>query len=326
MRRMVGRVLAIGGWMAWQLSRRLASLPGIGPRVARYGATGVAGVLLVVALLPFVIPLFDPQPQAVTVQAVLDGRAHQPGAWLRLAGNVVALDTTPTGAEGSFAILADRINPLRSIVLEGDVGSVLGQQANVTGHLEEAIVVIDTDDLPIEATVAGTPPTIVNDRILRLDAAPKPERVALWPLAIPPLLVSALVLLGGRAGYPVFRESFEVDVLVGPLGPGERVPAAYGGTLGDHVARLDDPGSALLLVRRGPKGNVLTAQPLTEQGPPPAAVAIGGGWTSGRVGYVHTVTETVPALTVRSEGVDATFMFASVGERDRVAALIAVGG
>jgi hypothetical protein len=39
---------------------------------------------------------------------------------------------------------------------------------------------------------------------------------------------------------------------------------------------------------------------------------------------VHTVTETVPALEVRSELVDATFLFARNPERDRVAALVTV--
>jgi hypothetical protein len=75
----------------------------------------------------------------------------------------------------------------------------------------------------------------------------------------------------------------------------------------------------------GPKGNLLTAQPLPDDGgvaPPP--VTIGGGWTSGRIGDVHAVRETVPALIIRSELVDATFLFARTAERDRVAALIAI--
>jgi len=325
MRRMIGRILAFGGWMAWQVSRRLATLPAIGPRVARYGATGVAALLLLLAAVPFIIPLFDAQPQTITVQAILDGRTHDADAWVRLSGNVVELETSPTGAEGAFALLADRINPLRSVVVEGDIRPLLGEQTNVTGRLTEAIVVIDTDELPIEATVAGTPPTIVNDRVVLLDAAPKAERVSLWPLSILPLLAAILVFIGGRIGYPVFRESFEVDVLAGPLAAGERVPAAFGGRVGSNRAELSEPGAVLFMVRRGPKGNVLTAQPLAEAGPAPAPVTIGGGWTSGKTGYVYTVTETVPAMVVRSAEVDATFLFAKPSERDRIAALIAVG-
>jgi hypothetical protein len=53
-------------------------------------------------------------------------------------------------------------------------------------------------------------------------------------------------------------------------------------------------------------------------------VTIGGGWTVGRVGDVHALTETVPALIIRSELVDATFLFARTAERDRVAALVSV--
>jgi hypothetical protein len=81
----------------------------------------------------------------------------------------------------------------------------------------------------------------------------------------------------------------------------------------------------LLIVRQGPKGNLLTAQPLTDDGGvAPAPVTIGGSWTAGRLGYVYTVSETVPALVLRSELVDTTFLFARTAERDRVAALVTV--
>ncbi len=78
-------------------------------------------------------------------------------------------------------------------------------------------------------------------------------------------------------------------------------------------------------MRRGPKGNLLTAQPLADDGGvAPAPVTIGGSWTTGRLGYVYTVSETVPALVLRSELVDATFLFARTAERDRVAALVTI--
>jgi hypothetical protein len=165
----------------------------------------------------------------------------------------------------------------------------------------------------------------VPDRLLELDPTPKPVRVVLWPLSILPLLLAAMLVIGSRVGYPVFRTTSEIDVLTGPLGPGERLPAAYGGRIGPNVRALADPGGALLLVRRGPKGNLLTAQPLADDGGvAPAPVTIGGSWTSGRIGYVYTVSETVAALLIRSELVDATFLFARRAERDRVAALITV--
>ncbi len=78
-------------------------------------------------------------------------------------------------------------------------------------------------------------------------------------------------------------------------------------------------------MRSGPKGNLLTAQPLADDGGvAPAPVTIGGNWTTGRLGYVYTVSETVPALVLRSELVDATFLFARTTERDRVAALVTI--
>lgn len=289
----------------------------------RTGATAAGIVLLVLAVVPVILPLFDAQPDDVRVQRILDG-AVADGAWVRLSGTTVALTDSPTGQPGSYGILADAVNPLRSVVVRGDVESAIASPANVTGHVVAAPVAIDPETLPIEATVAGTPPTIVADRLIELDSTPKAHRASLWPLALIPLLLGGMLVAGARIGYPLFRQTFEVDVLAGPLNPGERVPAAFGGRVGPNVRDLADPGAALLMVRHGPKGNVLSAQPLADEGPAPAPVAIGGGWTSGQIGYVYTVTETVPALTIRSEDVDATFLFARTTERDRIAALIAV--
>jgi hypothetical protein len=322
---MVGRFLAICGWLAWQVGRRLRAMRL--PAALSRNAAGAAGVLLLVlAVVPLVLPSLDAQPQEATVQAVLDGRLGQAGTWVRLHGSAIALEETPTGVDGSFAILADATNPLRSIVVQGDVQTAIDSPDNITGRLADAVVTIDPETLPIEATVAGTPPQIVTDRILALDPTPKPLRASLWQLSILPAVLGAMLLVGTRTGYPIFRETYEIDVLSAPLGPGERLPAAFGGRVGPNTHDLGDPGAALLLVRRGPKGNVLTAQPLADSGgAPPAPVAIGGGWTSGRTGYVYTVTESVPALTVKAEEVDATFLFANPRERDRVAALVAVG-
>lgn len=313
---MVGRLFALCGWLAWQLGRPFG-------RFGRAVVALLAAALLVVAAVPIVVPLLDPQPEDIGVQQIFDGTVSASEGWVRLRGRIVPLDEAPTAdRRGDFALLIDADEPLRAIVVATDAEAATG--AVVTGHLEPAAVEV-TEELPIEATVAGTPPRVVPDRLLLADAASKPEREVWWPLSIPPVVLAILLLVGSRVGYPVFRRTVEVDVLSGPLGPGERLPAAYGGRVGSHRRELADPGGALLLVRRGPRGNVLTAQPLADDGgPAPAAVTIGGGWTSGRLGYVHTVSESVPALMVRSDLVDATFLFARVAERDRVAALIAV--
>jgi len=284
----------------------------------------VAVVLLVLATVPIALPLLNPQPEDVTVQQIFDGATSHPDGWLRLRGRITPLDESPTGQPGSFALLVDEANPLRAVVVEGS--SELEAQASIalTGTLSAGAVAVE-EELPIEATVAGTAPRVVANQLVALDPAPTPMRTVLWPLAIPPVLLATILLLGTRAGYPIFRPTSEIDVLASPLTPGERVPSAYGGRIGPNQADLADPGGALLLVRRGPKGNLLTAQPLTDgDGPAPAPVTIGGSWTSGRIGEVHTVRETVAALQVRSELVDATFLFARTAERDRVAALVAV--
>lgn len=279
-------------------------------------------MLLVLAALPIVIPQLDPQPQDVTVQEVFDSAVTEPTGWVRLQGRVVPLSDSPTGERGRFALLVDEVDTLRAIVLHTDDPAEAAASTSVTGHLEAAAVAVE-EDLPIEATVAGTPPQVVPGQVVLLDAAPLAERIVLWPLSVLPVLLALFLLIGARVGYPIFRPTSEIDVLSGPLGPGERLPAAYGGRVGPNVRHLADPGGALLVVRRGPKGNLLTAQPLADDGGvAPQPVTIGGSWTTGRIGYVYTASETVPALVIRSELVDATFLFARTAERDRVAALI----
>lgn len=316
---MIGRALAGCGWLAWQVRRPFGRRSGR-RRAAPYV---VAGLLVVLAALPIAVPMLDPQPQDVTVEDINDNLVTEPSGWVRLRGEVVPLPESPTGEPGEYALLVDEADTLQAIVLSADEQLQAAESTMVTGHVESAVAIVE--EVPFEATVFGTPPEVVTDRIVELDGVAKPERDTWWPLSILPLMLAVLLVIGAGTGYPIFRQTTEVDVLSTPLGPGERLPAAWGGTLGASERDLGDPGAALLVVRPGPKGNVLTAQPLPDDdGPAAQPVAIGGGWTSGRVGYVYTATETVPALIVRAEIVDATFLFARTGERDRVAALIAV--
>jgi hypothetical protein len=324
---MMGRLLAVCGWLAWQVGRpfRRAGLR----RDARPAVAGVAILLLILAALPIVLPQFAPQPTDAGVDDIFQGVVTAPDSWLRLHGRLFPLTESPTGQDGNFALLVDDAKALRAIVVQADVRfepmapeEVASQ--TVTGRLRALGASVE-EDLPIEATVAGSPPRIVPDRVLELDPVITAERSVLWPLSILPALLGIVLLIGVRIGYPLFRRSSVVDVLAAPLGPGERLPAAYGGQVGPNERPLADPGATLLLVRRGPRGNLLTAQPLAEDGGvAPGPVTIGGSWTSGRIGDVYTVRETVPALVVRSELVNATFLFARTAERDRVAALVAV--
>lgn len=284
----------------------------------------IALILLGAASLPIVAPLLEPQPEDVTVQQIFDGTTTHPEGWVRLRGRVVGLRQSPTGERGPFALLVDADNSLRAIVLRGGARRPDADLAVLTGFLTPATVIVE-EELPDAAKVAGTPPRIVPDQVVGVDPVAKSERTSAWPLAIPPVILAGIILLGIRAGYPVFRPTTEIDVLAGPLAVGERVPTAYSGRIGPNRRPMTDPGGALLLVRRGPTGNFLTAQPLADDGGvAPAPVLIGGSWTSGRIGSVHTMTETVPALELRSELVDATFLFARNTERDRVAALVTV--
>lgn len=321
----MGRFLAVCGWLAWQVRRPFRRTPV--RRVPNLPVFVLAAIFAGLVFVPIVIPLLDPQPLDTDVPAVFDGQVTDPGTWLRIRGRAFPLATSPTGETGNHALLVDADRLLRAIVVRAQepFAEVAPDEIEVrtySGRLASAFVDVDPETLPIEATEAGAPPQVVADRILELDAVTKPVRSTWWPLAIPPAVIALMLLAGARAGYPVFRETKVIDVLAAPLGVGERLPAAWGGRIGDSRSDLGDPAAALLLIRRGPTGNLLTAQPLVDAGQAPAPVTIGGGWTAGRIGYVHALTETVPALAIRSELVDAIFLFARTAERDRVAALI----
>ena len=324
---MMGRILAVFGWLAWQVGRPFRR--GRTARDSRAPAFGIAVVLLGLAAVPIVLPQLAAQPTDAVVEDVFRGVVSEPGGWVRLRGRVFPLSETPTGQDGNYALLVDEANTLRAIVVRSatpfaDTPPREIEPATITGRLVALGTSVE-EELPIEATVAGTPPQVVGDRVLELDPVTTAERTVWWALSILPAILGVGLIVGARSGYPIFRTSSTVDVLAAPLGPGERLPAAYGGQVGANERHLADPGAALLLVRRGPRGNLLTAQPLAEDGGiAPGPVTIGGSWTTGRVGDVYTVSETVPALVVRSELVNATFLFARTAERDRVAALVSV--
>ena len=319
---MFARIRAICGWLAWLVRRPFGAL-GRG-RYAWLPPTLLAAILLAGAAVPIVAPLLDPQPQDVTVQELFDDAVTEPNGWVRLTGRLVPLQESPTGLRGRYALLVDETNPLRAVVVEVDTRPEPAERAQLTGTVTDTGAIVE-EELPIEATVAGTPPRVVPDHTVVLDEVPKPPRESLWFLAVPPTLLALVLLIGARSGYPIFEPTTEVSTLTSPLAAGERVPTAYGGRIGTNERTLTDPGGALLLVRGGPSGNLLTAQPLADDGGvAPQPVLIGGAWTTGRIGILHTVSESVPALVVRSELVDATFLFAKSSERDRVAALVAV--
>jgi hypothetical protein len=318
---MFGRFLAICGWLAMKVRR-----PFTGPVAALrpWAPIVIAGLLIVLAIVPIVVPMVQAQPEDVTVQQILDGAVAEPSGWVRLLGRVVPLTEPAVGEPGRYGLFVDAADTLQAIVVRSGGPITHADSTAITGHLTGAIVAVE-EDLPLEATVFGAPPAIVQNLLVQLDDVEMPARVVLWPISILPLVLAVILVIGAAVGYPVFRRTSEVDVVSSPLAPGERVPAAFAGRLGPEVRDLADPGALLIVVRPGPNGNVLTAQPLSDdERPAPPPVRIGGGWARGRIGWVYTVSEAVPALRLRADVIDATLLFAKTGERDRVAGLIAV--
>ena len=318
---MFGRFLAICGWLAMQVRR-----PFGGPLSALrpWAPLVVAALLLVLAAMPIVVPTLQAQPEDATVEQILDNTISEPTGWIRLVGRVVPLTESPTDEPGRYGLFVDEADTLQAIVVRSDAPITHADSTAITGHLTGASVAVE-EDLPLEATVFGAPPAIVPHLIVQLDPAALPERTTWWPLSILPVLLAVALIVGAWAGYPVFRPTSEVDVVSSPLAPGERVPAAFAGRLGGSVRDLSDPGAALIVVRPGPAATCSRpSRSPTTRAPHRRPCRIGGGWSRGRIGWVYTVSEAVPALRLRAESVDATLLFAKTGERDRVAGLVAV--
>lgn len=319
---MLVRIAAACGWLVWKLEGVLGAIR-VPAGWRRRVVAGIAVALAIGGAVPLAVAAIDPQPQDVTVEDIGSGLVELPERWVRLYGRLVPLRETPTGLRGDWGLLVDATDPLLAIVVRGTERVEARAEAMVTGRLALSSVTVN-EELPIEATVAGTPPIVLADQTLELDPIPRPVRSVLWPAIPVPWLLAAVLGIGLLVGYPIFRRSREIDVLARPMAPGERVPAAIAGRLRDRSYPLAEPAEALVLCRRGPRGGILTAQILEADGPAPPPVQIGGGWTSGRVGHVYTAGETLPALSIRADGVDAIIMFARVAERDRAAALVTV--
>ncbi len=263
----MGRLLAVCGWVAWQ-TRRISG--GTRPsRASTMLAPGLAVVLVVLAAIPVLLPFFEAQPEDVQVQQIFDGTVEHPDGWVRLqrphlpvAGiahraRTASTDSsstrrTPCGPWSSRA--RRRLEPQDS--------------ASVTGTLQARGVSVE-EELPIEATVAGTPPRIVPDRVLTLDATPVPPRSVPWPLAIVPILLAAILFIGARVGYPIFRPAVDIDVLANPLSPGERIPSAYGGRIGPNRGQA------------GRAGRRAAPRPSRAKWQPAHRPAVGRRWRSG---------------------------------------------
>jgi hypothetical protein len=322
----IGRLFAACGWLAWQLERRVGPLRRFGGRRV---VGVVAGLIAIGAIVPLMVGLAQDQPQDVTVDVNLTDLVTHPAGWVRLRGHTVPLavdPTTPGDANAHHGVLVDAVETLRAVVVQSNDRIPEADSTVVTGHLVPATVRGEEvqAELPTEATVFGTPPRIVANAIVALDPTPFPERGVWWPLTLALAVLAAVLALGAWAGYPVFRAVREIDVLARPLGPGERIPAAVGGRLGDHRIDLADPVEALLLAGRGTHGPVLTIQLIPSGGgPAPRPVSIGDGWTKARVGYLHVLGETVPALAIRAERANVTLLFARRSERDRAAVMVA---
>src|SRR6188472_239197 len=134
---MFGRFLAICGWLAMKVGG-----PFTGPLSALrpWAPFVVAGLLLVLAAAPIVVPMFQAQPQDVTIQQILDGRVTESSRWVRLQGRVVPLTEAPTEEPGHYGLFVDAADTLQAIVVTSGERITRAPSTPITGHLAGAIV------------------------------------------------------------------------------------------------------------------------------------------------------------------------------------------
>jgi hypothetical protein len=319
----VTRLLALCGWIAWALRRVLGDRPRfLGSSRLRAGV--VIGVLIGLTGVPFALSFQGDQPEQATVGDVVAGAIERADRWIRVRGEVRPIEASELQIPDldRYALLFDAEDPTLAIAVRGD--DPPRGQVTVTGRLAPFAVALpgfSPADQP-----ATSEPRLVPNLILELDREPYPERQVVWGWSLLPLGIAGLLGIGLRLGYPIVRRGRETNVLARPLAPGERLPVALAGRVGERRIPLHDPAEAVLLVSPGRRGGVLTIQLLGDQpGRHAAPVSVGEGWATGQVAWVHTVRESVPALVVETEAADAVLMFASPVERDRAAALVGAG-
>ncbi len=312
------RVLLIFGFVASLVERVLRPIPGGWLPGRRTWI--VVGLLIAAAFIPIFASFGGMHPQELNVSEILAGKVSRSDGWVRVPGTIEPLPDIESQLEGSFYLLHDAKDPSLAMVMRAD--SRLQHLPNVpTGHLEVAAVQVPGY---VSATdPAGGKRRVIPGQVLALDATPAPQASIAWPLALLPLLLAGILFAGNRFGYPLYEETREIDVLAKPLAPGERLPVVVAGRVGEHHVPLDDPSEGLLLVSAGARGPELAIQLLLGAGKYVAPVVV-GDWTTGTVGYVHTLREHVPAIAMQAEQIDATLMFATVAERDRAAGRVSI--
>src|ERR1700752_369439 len=136
---MFGRFLAICGWLAMKVGG-----PFTGPlSVLRpWAPFVVAGLLLVLAAAPIVVPMFQAQPQDVTIQQILGGRVSEPSRWVRLQGRVGPLTEAPTDEPGRYGLFVDAADTLQAIVVRSGQQIERAPSTAITGHLAGAVIAV----------------------------------------------------------------------------------------------------------------------------------------------------------------------------------------
>lgn len=310
--------LALLGFVAHWLDAALR-IPFGGRQSAVPALWLLIGVLLLVALVPLSIEASVRQPQRLSVDDIRDGVSALT-SWVRLSGRIQTI-SPPEEIEARRPVISMLVEPSGdAILLRSD--RPITEYRTVTGELATTNQASRTVTvLAGEEALEGV--DLIQHRMIFVDDQIVPENDVNWTLIWLALVAAGLLVIGVRAGYPVFVRISPAKNLRDRLIVGEPLSARIVDDrdqkgvrlLADRVTLVrasspDEPGTDGLTIQRTGTSRRLTVY--------------ADRWLSATPGELLTLAAAIPALTVQSWGVNVLLAFANVRDRDRAAGVLRV--
>jgi hypothetical protein len=308
--------LALLGFVAHRLNAALRA-PFGGDRSSLPAVWLLIGALLVAGSIPLSIEASRRQPQRVSVDDMRDGLSPLTN-WVRVEGRIMTL-SSPSQIVARRRVTSMLVEPGGdAILLYSDVpiegySSVTGELGYTNQASRTAAV------LAGEEVLEGI--DLIQNAKINVDEVILPEREVNWLPVWLPLGAAALLIIGMRAGYPIFLRSSSAPERSTPLPVGEPLVARIVDDRDQSGARLvadevvlvrvssaDEPGARGLTVQRAGTSRRLTVY--------------ADRWISAYRGTLLTLSGASPALLIQSWGVNAMLVFRSARDRDRAAEVL----
>lgn len=308
--------LALLGYVTHGLNAALRA-PFGGSRSSVPAVWLMIGALLVAGSIPLWTEASRRQPQHVSVDDIRDGLSALT-SWVRVEGRITTL-SPPSEIEARRQVISMLVEPGGdAILLRSDVP--IEEYSSVTGELGHTNNASRTVTLRAgEQALAGV--DLIQNRFVLVDDEIVPAREVNWLPAWLALGAAGLLIIGMRAGYPIFLRAASSREQGAPLPVGEPLTARIVDDREQSGARLvadevvlvsvssaDEPGARGLTVQRAGTSRRLTVY--------------ADRWISAHRGTLLTLSGASPALLIQSWGVNAMLVFRSARDRDRAAGVL----